>query len=225
MIKEFIELFYPNLCLGCNDHLLRSESFLCTDCLYHLPQTNYHLIKDNPLAKTFWGRVPLKEALAFIYFRKGGVAQTILHELKYAGNQELSFFMGTYYGARLKQAGLAIDGIAAVPLHKSKLLKRGYNQSALFASGMAQVIGCEDYSHNVVRNNPTETQTKKGRYDRWTNVDSVFGLVNQDLFRNKHILIVDDVITTGATIESLAQTILNGVDCTLSVASIATPQN
>lgn len=225
MIKEFVELFYPNLCLSCNDHLLSQENYLCASCLYHLPQTQFHVTPDNPLAKSFWGRVNIHAAYAFLYFKKGGVVQEILHQLKYKGNKELALFMGNYYGGKLAMDGIKVDGVAAVPLHKSKLAKRGYNQSEWFAAGMAQAMQIPDMSKNLVRLLATETQTKKGRFDRWTNVDSVFGVIDAELFRNKHVLVLDDVITTGSTIESLANSILAQTECTLSVAAIATPQS
>lgn len=225
MIKEFVELFFPDLCIACNDHLLKQEEFICSDCLYHLPQTNYHFNSDNDLSKTFWGRIPLETVCAFLYFKKDGSVQSLLHNLKYHGGKELAQFLGRYYGQKLKESDLKFDVVAAIPLHKSKLRKRGYNQSAWFAKGIAETLGISDLSERVVRNVATETQTRKDRFQRWQNVENIFSVSSPEMFSNKHVLIVDDVITTGATIEALCNTILQTTNCKLSVAAIATARD
>lgn len=225
MIKEFVELFFPNLCIACNNNLLKQEEFLCTRCLYELPQTDYHKFPENNLVKAFWGRVPLQHAFAFLYFRKKGAVKSLLHSLKYAGGKEVTVFLGRYYGQKLADAGITFDAVVAIPLHPDKLRKRGYNQSACFAEGLAQSMGMDDLSFAVERTVATETQTKKDRFERWQNVGGVFKISDAAELTNKRLLVVDDVITTGATIEGLCKVILAEVPCTIAVAAIATPQD
>ncbi|MES2780982.1 MAG: phosphoribosyltransferase family protein [Bacteroidota bacterium] len=221
MLRELIHLFYPRLCIACNGNLLRNESFLCTGCLFHLPQTHFHTLPENSLAKIFWGRLPLEQAMAFLHFKKGNAVQHILHEIKYKDNKELAVFIGTYYGSLLKKAGMNWDAVAAIPLHKSKLKKRGYNQSGLIAQGLATSLGVEDLSESLLRVKATETQTRKHRFERWENVEEVFAIKHVPSFTGKHILLVDDVITTGATLEACGKVILEIPGSKLSVASIA----
>lgn len=221
MLRELVQLFYPKLCIACNGHLLRNEPFLCTGCLFHLPQTHFHTLPENPLAKVFWGRLPVEQAMAFLYFKKGNAVQHILHEIKYKDNKELAVFMGSYYGSLLKKEGMNWDAVAAIPLHKSKLKKRGYNQSGLIAQGLATSLGISDISRSLIRSKATQTQTRKHRFERWENVEDVFSIEHPQSFESKHILLVDDVITTGATLEACGKTILGIAGSKLSVASIA----
>ncbi len=221
MLKSLVQLFYPRLCIACNGNLAVNETFLCTHCLLHLPQTYFHTLPEHHLSKVFWGRIPLEQALAFLYFKKGNAVQHILHEIKYKDNKELAVFIGQYYGSILQQAGLNVDGIAAIPLHKSKQRIRGYNQSELIVQGLSASLDAENMSHYIMRHKATETQTKKQRFERWENVEDVFEVTATSAFAHKHILLVDDVITTGATIEACGKKILAIEGCKLSVASIA----
>ena len=221
MLRELIHLFYPRLCIACNGSLLRNENFLCTSCLFHLPQTHFHSLPNNPLAKVFWGRIPIEQAIAFLYFKKGNAVQHILHEIKYKNNTELAEFMGSYYGSILKNYSLHWDAVAAIPLHRTKLKKRGYNQSALIAKGLAETLGVSDLSSLLVRLKATETQTRKHRFERWENVEEVFTIKQPEMFTGKHILLVDDVVTTGATLEACGKIILEAPGSKLSVAAIA----
>lgn len=222
MLQELIQLFFPKLCVTCNGNLLRNESFLCTGCLLHLPQTHFHEHTQNPLEKIFWGRLQLEQAYAFLHFRKGNAVQHILHEIKYNNNKELALFVGRYYGNILRSSSKVLpDAIAAIPLHKSKLRKRGYNQSALIAQGMAESLQVNNLSANLERLKATETQTKKSRFERWENVDEVFAVKDEQAFLHKHVLLVDDVITTGATIEACGRVLLGSGKTRLSVAGIA----
>jgi ComF family protein len=221
MLRELIHLFYPRLCIACNGNLLHNETFLCTGCLFHLPQTHFHTLPENPIAKTFWGRLPVQHAMAFLFFKKGNSVQHILHEIKYKNNTDLAQFIGRYYGSILKQNMLHWDAVAAIPLHKSKLKKRGYNQSGLIAKGLAEALGVEDISNSLLRLKATETQTRKHRFERWENVEEVFMLDEPALFEGTHVLLVDDVITTGATLEACGKAILAAPGTTLSVACIA----
>ncbi len=225
MFQHLLGIIFPKLCIGCNKNLMKNEDFVCSSCIYHLPVTNYHLQNENMLSKTFWGRVSIEQAYSFLFFKKGNITQYLLHELKYKGNKELGIFMGNLYGQILKKEVQKIDSVIAVPLHKSKLQKRGYNQSEFFAEGLAQQLEIENLSSSVIKKIATETQTKKSRFERWRNVEQNFELIDSSIFKNKHVLIVDDVITTGATIEALAQLFTCIENCKISVASIAVTTN
>lgn len=221
MLRELLGLFYPRLCIGCDRELLHSEIHLCTTCLYRMPKTHFHLHPDNALEKIFWGRIPLQRAYAYLYFKKEGIAQRILHELKYKGNKELAEYIGSSYAHLFSALDPQPDAVVAVPLHKIKLRKRGYNQSAYFAKGIADVLKKPDLSHTIEKVTATSTQTRKSRFERWQNVSEVFQVKHPELLENKHVLICDDVITTGATIEALVNVL--PASCTVSICSIAVP--
>lgn len=187
-----------------------------------MPKTQFHTDAANPVAQSFWGRVPLQQATAFYYFEKGGNVQNLLHNLKYNGQKELGETIGRLYGNELKEHNwAAIDIVLPVPLHKRKQRKRGYNQSWHFAKGMARGLDATALENVLVKTVSTQSQTKKTREERIKNVKEVFAITNRKALENKHILLVDDVITTGATIESCAQTLLQVEGVTVSVASIA----
>lgn len=220
MLDDLLGLLFPKLCVGCNAALLKNETFICTTCHLHLPLTHYHRQPGNALEKLFWGRAEVVRAFSLLHFRKGSITQHLLHELKYKGNKELGHFIGRMYGQMLK-GHTDIDAVMAIPLHPSKLRKRGYNQSDFFAEGLAGQLGIQNLSPFVVRNKATETQTKKSRFERWENVADVFAVKQADALKDRHILLVDDVITTGATIEACVNGIRSNVPCRLSIASIA----
>jgi ComF family protein len=226
MLKELLSLFFPNVCQSCGKVLYHSENCICTSCRYFLPQTQFHLDKENAVAKLFWGRVDINSAAAYYNFNKGGSVQRLIHQLKYKGKREIGVTIGKFYGTDLKQSNLFkdVNVVMPVPLHKSKERKRGYNQSEMFAAGIAQAMNIELSTNNLVRIAATETQTKKSRYDRWKNVETVFAITDNLKLENKHILLVDDVITTGATIEACAQKLLEIGNVKLSVATIAYTQ-
>jgi len=225
MLHDLLGIFFPKLCIGCNKPLLKNEEFICTHCYFHLPATKYHLQKENPLEKIFWGRVKIERAFSFLFFRKGNITQYVLHELKYKGNKELGKYIGKIYAEKLKGCIGDIEAVAAIPLHKSKLLKRGYNQSDFFAEGLSCFLNIENASTALTRNIATETQTKKSRYERWENVNSIFNVSDISALKDKHVLLVDDVITTGATIEACANELIQSANCKISVASIAVAVN
>lgn len=221
MFRALLDLFYPNLCVGCNRALQTGEEHLCTHCSYHLPLTHYHRLPENEVEKIFWGRCTIERAYAYIFFKKEGIGQKLLHQLKYKGNRELAHHLGKAYGSHLLDMDQLPDAVVAVPLHASKLRKRGYNQSQFFAAGIAEALGIEDLSHAVGKKLATETQTRKSRFDRWMNVREVFSVIDAEALRNKHLLVCDDVITTGATIEALINSLPDG--CKVSVCAIAVP--
>lgn len=222
-LHYLLDFFYPRICAGCKMPLLQSEHVLCTSCHFHLPRTDYHLQHDNPVAKLFWGRVPLVAAAAFLQFRKGGRTQHILHAIKYQQAKELGILMGKLYAEQLlrHETFSKADVVIPVPLHPAKERQRGYNQSLLFARGLGEEMKKEISSQHLLRITATETQTRKSRYARFMNMKEVFVVEQPHELQNKHILLVDDVVTTGSTLESCAQLLMDKTGCSVSVATIA----
>jgi ComF family protein len=220
---DFFSLVYPSVCMACGESLLKHEDCICSQCIYYLPKTNFHLQSENAVSKLFWGRVKVENACAFYYFKKEGKVQNLLHQLKYKGQKQVGIKLGNLYGLDLKQDKKfeEISLILPVPLHPDKEKKRGYNQSEQFAQGLAQSMEIPYATDLLVRNFASETQTKKSKYKRWENVNSIFEINNPDALKDKHILLVDDVITTGATIEACAQHILSVPGTRVSIAAIA----
>ena len=223
IIRDFVSLIYPNYCAACADALVKGETLICTRCASQMPQTNYHLDADNPLKNRLVSRINIRYAMALFRFSKSGRVQGILHSLKYKQQPELGVMLGNLYGDRLAEAGLktAFELIIPVPLHSSRRRKRGYNQSAKFAEGLAQMLGIPFSDDIMERKIKTETQTRKTKLNRWQNVNEVFEVRNSDCVQNKNILLVDDVVTTGATLEAAGQCLLQAGCSTLSIACIA----
>jgi ComF family protein len=202
--------------------LCRNESTLCLACYIEIPRTGFHNDPENEVSRLFWGRVPIKHATAFMYFSKTSRYRQILHELKYRGQQETGLEMGRIFGMELrKTAFAAADMIHPVPLHPSKQKKRGYNQSELIARGISEVTNIPLETGGVRKISGSSTQTRKSKYERWENVKDIFRVDNPQTVRNKHILLVDDVITTGATMEACASVLLAEEGVTVSLASLA----
>ena len=209
--------------MACGNNLFRNEHIICTSCLFHLPKTNYHLETDNPISQTFWGRTHINTAAACYFFTKAGKVQHLVHQLKYKGKKEVGVFIGELYGKELINAlnFNKTDVIIPVPLHPNKEKKRGYNQSEAFAIGLSSSMNVPIDTTSLIRTFASETQTKKTRFKRWENVKEIFSLQNAEKLKNKNILLVDDVITTGATIEACAN-LLNTIEgITINIASIA----
>jgi ComF family protein len=208
----------------CGDRLIEQEQWICLNCLHHIPRTNFHLSADNPVAQIFYGRVPIEYATSFFYFSKGSQYQTLLHSLKYKGMKELGAEIGKHFGIDLMQSPgfSSVDVICPVPLHPSKEKKRGYNQSWWIASGIAKQMNKELDAQNLKRVTATETQTRKSRFERWQNVEGIFELSNPETFEGKHILLVDDVVTTGSTLEACAVAIHSATNAKVSIATLAT---
>ncbi|MBW6459277.1 MAG: ComF family protein [Bacteroidales bacterium] len=223
ILEDVFGLFFPNTCMGCGRPLYRGEAVICSLCHFHLPKTYFHNDPDNPLNKAFWGRVNLEMAAAYLYFQKGGVVQHLLHQLKYQDHPEIGITIGKWYGKELNWASefRYADLIIPVPLHRRKLRKRGYNQSQMFAEGLAAVMKAGTDTGCLYRKVHSQTQTRKARYNRWENVENIFALRNGHKLEGKHILLVDDVVTTGATLESCAQALLTVPGVKISVATIA----
>ena len=218
------ELLFPRLCVTCGDKLIEQEQWICLHCLHHIPRTNFHLQPENRVAQLFYGRVKIEFATSFFYFSKGSIYQSLLHNLKYKGMKELGEEIGKYFGIDLLQSAdfSSVDLICPVPLHPMKEKKRGYNQSWWIASGIATQMQKPLSADNLKRVTATETQTRKTRFERWQNVEGIFELNDPEAFTGKHILLVDDVITTGSTLEACAQAILSKTDARVSIATLAT---
>ena len=220
---DFISLLFPRLCYGCGNHLMRNETLICTECYILIPRTNYHLKPDNPVSQLFWGRCLIEKAAAFSFYTKDSRIRKLIHQLKYKGIRELGSELGRIYGNSLKSSGFLeeIDLIIPVPLHPSKKRQRGFNQSDLISRGISETTGIPMNSDLLVRKTVTKTQTRKSRYDRWTNVQDIFRVTDQDKLKDMHILLVDDVITTGSTIEACANEILKAENVKVSVVALA----
>lgn len=223
VLRDFISLIYPNLCLGCGKLLVKGENLICFDCLVRMPRTNFHKVENNKVEMIFWGRVKIEKAASYFIYQKGSIWQKVLHKFKYKGFKDAGFELGKNYGYELKDADYFgnVDYIVPVPLHPKKERKRGYNQSLSIAEGLSYSLGIPVESKNLFRIKYTNTQTKKGRYERWENVNNIFDIRSKEIYENKHILLVDDVITTGSTLEACANAILECKDSKVSIATLA----
>jgi len=227
LIQDFTGLFFPQACYICGNSLFKNENIVCTRCLLHLPETGFHSELNNPVSRVFWGRVPLISATALYYYKKGGSVQQLIHQLKYHGHKEIGIYLGTLLGSEIKNLPQYqnIDCILPIPLHRKKLKKRGFNQAEMIAIGIGQVLQKDVDKASVYRNISTDSQTKKSRYSRWENVGEIFKLSTDHGLTGKQILVVDDVITTGATMEGCLQTLLQIDGIQLSAAAIAFAHN
>ncbi len=216
-------LLYPRLCEGCNKPLLAEEDVLCLNCnVYYLPRTAYHHIPENETAMRFAGRLPVEKATSFAYFTTDGLLQHLLHGLKYQDKQYIGTYLGKQLGYDLMQLNWAtgIDAIVPVPLHARKEAARGYNQSTLVAEGMGEVLGLPVLTDVIERIRDTESQTQKTREERITNVQDAFRTKNEAAIRGKYLLLIDDVLTTGATLEACALALLAIDGARISIATV-----
>jgi ComF family protein len=220
---DFLSLLFPRLCYGCGNHLMRNEKVICMECYILIPRTNFHLKKDNPAAQLFWGRCRLEKVAAFSYYTRDSRIRRLIHQLKYKGAREVGTELGRIYGLTLKTSGFLddIDLIIPVPLHPSKQRKRGFNQSDIISKGIEGAslvpVGMDLLKRVVM----TATQTKRSRFERWTNVEGIFKVTDEEKLRGRHVLIIDDVITTGSTLEACANEILKIEGTRVSVAALA----
>ena len=223
--RGVLSLFYPQCCCVCDEKLLEGEHHFCLDCLLKMPKTNYHLQPENGAADRFKGKIPYEKVASFLYYNKGGFSQKIIKAIKYKGNTALGHHMGALMSEHIQQSSHFfedIDLLIPIPLHRNKQKKRGFNQAEEITKGIRKVIKIPFNNSLVIRKKQTQTQTKKGRYARWLNTIDVFTLNKEDDFNYKHVLIVDDVLTTGATIEACAQAILTSYpDVKISVLTLA----
>lgn len=221
-ISELFGLIYPRVCPICGRSLFRAEKTVCLKCYHHLPRSYFQNDNDNAAARVFWGRVPLQRVhVAFIY-NKGNAMQKLIHELKYRGRKDIGSFLGRELGKDISSIDLFqdLDYIIPVPLHPRKKKKRSYNQSEVIAEGIQGITGISVRTDLLVRREFSATQTRKSKYDRWKNVEHIFALTSPEELESKHVLLVDDVITTGSTMEACIQTLLSANKVKVSVAAV-----
>jgi ComF family protein len=221
---HLLSIMYPNLCEVCGENLQKQEQQLCLTCLHTLPKTNYHLIRDNSLEKKFWGKVKIERATAYFFFQKGSPFQKILHKLKYKDNKELGYILGKHAANDLLESPeyCDIELIIPVPLHKRKLNQRGYNQSEWIGKGVSEILNIPLDTTSLIRSRENTTQTQKSVFERFENTDGIFKVTNKTAIKEKHILLVDDVITTGSTLEACMKALLEikGVRVTLFALAV-----
>lgn len=225
---DSFHLIFPNNCLACGGHLRYSERVLCTACLLDIPLVHLTATENSAFEQLFIGQIPYERATAFFYYAKKNKYAGLLHALKYKGNKHVGFFLGELFGHTLKSTDFMnnIDCIVPVPLHTKRKQARGYNQSEILAQGIANITSLSLCVNAVERSVNTETQTKKNKEERKQNVANIFTVTNPHLLQGKHILLLDDVITTGATTISCAETIFNQVEnVRISIAGVALAQN
>jgi len=203
--------------------LADNEKHICTVCRHNLPLTNFHFEADDTLKKMLYGRLKLEQATALLKFQKKGIVQHLLHNLKYRGHETIGEMLGQWLGNELKtlEEYKSVDLIIPVPVHKRKLRKRGYNQVAKFGVEIAKALNVPYIDHVLVKTSATKTQVFKKRIARWNNFEEVFSVKNLDEIDGKHILLVDDIITTGATIEACANVLLKAKNIKVSIATMA----
>jgi ComF family protein len=220
-------LFFPKYCSSCNRSLMKHEAAICLHCLSNLPRLHLHDEADNPVEKLFWGRVELHSATAYLNMPRNGITHRLIHRLKYHGDKEVGERLGALFAMELQDSARMrdFDVIVPVPLHPKKLHVRGYNQCDCIAQGMASALGIEVSTNNLTRMHYNASQTRRGRITRWSNVKDIFWVRDPAVFAGKRVLLIDDVITTGATIEACAAAIKKIPDVQLSVAALAIPSS
>lgn len=223
MFHDFVDFLYPKLCQTCEAVLLRNERVVCTKCIHELPVTNYHLENENAVKKVFYGRVKIENATSLLLFEKKGMVQQLIHNLKYRGHEEIGEFLGAWSGNELSQVPRyrEITAVVPVPLHKSRLRERGYNQVTRFGKAVAHALQAPYIENVLVKKKASKSQTIKKRFARWGAIDTTFLIERPEKLENRHVLLVDDLVTTGATLEACALKILTIPGTKVSIATIA----
>lgn len=223
MFHDFINLLYPTVCHICEAELLKNEELICTSCLHDLPVTSYHLDNENPVKKVFYGRLKIVKATALLHFRKKAGVQHLIHDLKYRGHREIGTYLGKWLGTELSNSDWknTIEVVIPVPLHKSRLRERGYNQVEDFGKEIAKALNAEYIDDILLKISSTQTQTFKDRLSRWGKLEETLQIQHSEKIIGKHILLVDDLVTTGATLEACAHKLYEVPDIKISVATMA----
>lgn len=222
-VNDLIHLFFPHVCVGCGSDVLSVNHQLCLKCISKLPATNFFNQTPNPVEKIFYGRIDVAAAASGYFFTKDSLIASLIYELKYKGNKAVGWYMGEKLGYLIagSKRFSGIDIIIPLPLNARRLQKRGYNQSVVLCEGITSVWSKPVVAGAVVRKVNTETQTHRGRVTRWENMDGVFAVEQPEAIKNKHILLVDDVVTTGASLEACGSEILKAPGTKLSIATLA----
>jgi ComF family protein len=223
MINSFINLLFPKVCAGCKGFLLKNEIVICTNCRHEIPMTQFHLLSENDAFKIFYGKLDVQHVSSFLNFHKKGIVQELIHRLKYHGNQEVGTVLGNWYAEDLKKVTVlkTIDFIIPVPLHKNRLKKRGYNQVETFGKALSEQLNIVYNDTILVRKLDVKTQSRKNFEDRINVNLAIFDVVFDKSLHNKHFLLIDDVLTTGATLENCGKAILKIPSAKLSIVTIA----
>ena len=222
-IKEsLLHLAFPHVCEGCGNDTIEVNNLLCLRCLSSFPETNFQFYPNNPVEKLFWGRMAVTYATAQYYFTKESLIQNLMHQLKYRGNRDLGLFLGTLMGTGLGASNRFsfIDALVPLPLFAARERKRGYNQAMILCEGIAGIMNKPILKEVIIRTTNTESQTKKGRTERWQNMEGKFELIHPAAIEGKHVLLIDDVITTGATLEACGSELLKVQNVQLSIATL-----
>lgn len=224
IFQSTTNLFFPHLCNGCGSDTLTTKEILCNDCINNLTHTEFEKHPNNPIEKIFIGRVPIQAAHSQFYFSKGEMLQNLIHDFKYKGNLEIGLYLSQIMGTKMLESNRynAIDYLIPLPLFAEKEFKRGFNQAAVICDGIALAMNVKVLKNVVTRIKFTETQTKKHRTERWDNVAESFTVEDKKILENKHVLLVDDVITTGATLDACAQKIIAVTGTKISIATLTT---
>ncbi len=222
ILNELSHLFFPNCCPVCDNKLLPSEEGVCLQCLHKLPKTNNFNEPDNPAETLLAGRFPFERVATFCVYTKQGVLQPLIHQLKYNNKKEIGILLGKLFGKDLQGSDFirTVDFIVPVPLHPKKQKERGYNQAEIIADGLSKTTRIPVSNGNLIRAIFNPTQTKRTKTQRWENVKDIFDVLNPKLYSGKHLLLVDDVITTGSTLEACAHALHKNNDVKLSIATL-----
>lgn len=223
MFKFIINLFFPKVCAGCHTVLVTNETVLCTSCRHEMPLTQYHLDPKNEAVKKFYGKIEIEHASALLYFNKKGIVQELIHNLKYKGHEEIGSVLGNWYIEDLKELNLEnpFDIIIPVPLHPKKLKERGYNQVTTFGITLSKGLDIPYNACILYRKTYSKTQSKKNLSGRSDNIENIFDVISTEENQNKHFLIVDDVLTTGATLEACSRALLKIPGAKISIVCMA----
>lgn len=227
MFESIINLFFPKVCSGCSSFLLSNENVICTVCRHDIPLTNHHLNPENDAFKKFYGRIPVVHTSALFYFHKKGIVQELIHNLKYKGHEEIGTVLGEWYAEDLKTIELltSVDEIIPVPLHPKKLKERGYNQVSTFGIALSSNL-IIDYNDSIlIRNVYSKTQSKKNLLGRTEGIEIIFDVVFTENDHDKHFLLIDDVITTGSTLEACSRALLKIPGAKISIVCMAMAQS
>ncbi len=223
MLNSLVNLFFPKVCYACQNGLTDYEDTICVDCRHNLPITNFHFEQDSTVEKVLYGRAQIESGTALFRFEKKGKVQQLIHNLKYRGHENIGFVLGNWLGSELKTvpAYQNIDMVIPVPLHKKKLKKRGYNQVSTFGVQLAKALNAEYAEGLLIKITDTKSQVNKKRFARWNSNTELFSLTNIPSIENKHVLIVDDLITTGATLEACIAVLNDAKNVKISIATMA----